>query len=113
MLNKIRQGLAGHHPLKNLQIQKHASVLIPLLEADGELFVMLTQRSEQLRSHAGQVSFPGGKQHPQDVNPTETVLRETNKNRSASGKNRNNRQAGSNTFTSLLSGYTFCGSHSK
>ena len=78
MLNKIRQGLAGYHPLKNPQIQKRASVLIPLLEAEGELFVMLTQRSEQLRSHAGQVSFPGGKQDPRDSNSLETAFRETN-----------------------------------
>ena len=77
MLHKIRQGLANHHPRKNSQIQKRASVLIPLLEEEGELFVMLTQRSEQLRSHAGQVSFPGGKQDPQDANSLETVLRET------------------------------------
>ncbi len=77
MLNKIRLGLADHHPLKNSQIQKRASVLIPLLEAEGELFVMLTQRSEQLRSHAGQVSFPGGKQDLQDANSLETALRET------------------------------------
>ncbi len=77
MLNKIRQGLADHHPLINSQIQKRASVLIPLLEVEGELFVMLTQRSEQLRSHAGQVSFPGGKQDLQDANSLETALRET------------------------------------
>ena len=77
MLNKIRLGLAGHHPLKNLQIQKNASVLIPLMEGEGELFVILSLRSEQLRSHAGQVSFPGGKQDPQDENSLETALRET------------------------------------
>jgi 8-oxo-dGTP pyrophosphatase MutT (NUDIX family) len=47
------------------------------LESEGELFVMLTQRSEKLRSHAGQVSFPGGKQDPQDANSLETALRET------------------------------------
>jgi len=77
MLNKIRQGLAEHKPLKNLQINKQASVLIPLLESEGELFVLLTQRSEKLRSHAGQVSFPGGKQDTQDENSLETALRET------------------------------------
>jgi len=77
MLEKIRHGLAGHHPLKNSQIQKRASVLIPLLEAEGELFVLLTQRSEHLRSHAGQVSFPGGKQDTQDENSLGTALRET------------------------------------
>ncbi|MEZ7823513.1 MAG: CoA pyrophosphatase [bacterium] len=77
MLNKIRHGLAGHHPLKNTQIEKRASVLIPLLESEGELFVLLTLRSKQLRSHAGQVSFPGGKQDTQDENSLETALRET------------------------------------
>jgi len=77
MLNKIRQGLAEHKPLKNLQINKQASVLIPLLESEGELFVLLTQRSEKLRSHAGQVSFPGGKQDTKDENSLETALRET------------------------------------
>ena len=77
MLKKIRQGLADHHPLKNSQIQKRASVLIPLLESEGELFILLTQRSEHLHSHAGQVSFPGGKQDTQDANSLETALRET------------------------------------
>ena len=77
MLKKIRQGLADHQPLINSHLQKRASVLIPLLECDGELFVMLTQRSEKLRSHAGQVLFPGGKQDLQDANSLETALRET------------------------------------
>ena len=77
MLKKIRQGLADHNPLKNSIIQKRASVLIPLLESEGELFILLTQRSEHLHSHAGQVSFPGGKQDTQDANSLETALRET------------------------------------
>jgi len=77
MLKKIRYSLADHHPVKNSQIQKRASVLIPLLESEGELFVLLTQRSEHLHSHAGQVSFPGGKQDTQDANSMETALRET------------------------------------
>ena len=77
MLKKIRRGLADHQPLINSHLQKRASVLIPLLECEGELFVMLTQRSEKLNSHAGQVSFPGGKQDAQDANSLETALRET------------------------------------
>ncbi|MBL4825523.1 MAG: CoA pyrophosphatase [SAR324 cluster bacterium] len=77
MLKKIRRGLADHQPLINSHLQKRASVLIPLLECEGELFVMLTQRSEKLHSHAGQVSFPGGKQDSQDSNSLETALRET------------------------------------
>ena len=77
MLNKIRQGFSNHHPPKNSQIQKRASVIIPLLEVECEVFVMLTQRSKRLRSHAGQVSFPGGKQDQRDANSLETAIRET------------------------------------
>ena len=77
MLNKIRQGFSNHHPPRNSQIQKRASVIIPLLEVECEVFVMLTQRSKRLRSHAGQVSFPGGKQDQRDANSLETAIRET------------------------------------
>ena len=60
-LEKIRKALADHNPLKNSFIRKRASVLIPLLESEGEIFLMLTRRSSEMRSHPGQVSFPGGK----------------------------------------------------
>lgn len=78
MLKKIRDNLAEYHPKKNLQIQKRASIIIPLVESNGELFIMLTQRSDSLTSHAGQVAFPGGKQDSNDANSLETALRETN-----------------------------------
>ena len=50
-VEKIRQSLADHHPLKNSRVRKRASVLIPLLESEGEIYVMLTRRSSELRSH--------------------------------------------------------------
>ncbi len=77
MLNEIMRGLADHQPLKNTQMRKHASVLIPLLECEGGLHVMLTQRSREMRSHPGQVSFPGGKQDIDDADSLHTALRET------------------------------------
>ena len=40
---------------------KHAAVLCLLFERDSEIFVWLTQRSSKMRSHAGEVCFPGGK----------------------------------------------------
>ena len=40
--------------------RRASAVLIPLVEDRGELKVILTQRSSQLRHHAGQISFPGG-----------------------------------------------------
>ena len=76
-VEKIRQSLADHYPLKNSRVRKRASVLIPLLESEGEIYVMLTRRSSEMRSHPGQVSFPGGKQDSNDENSLQTALRET------------------------------------
>jgi 8-oxo-dGTP pyrophosphatase MutT (NUDIX family) len=52
-----------------------AAVLIPLVERE-ELTVLLTQRASQLRNHAGQVSFPGGRIEPGDSTPEAAALRE-------------------------------------
>ena len=77
MLVKVSKNLKSFHPKNNIKIQKKASVLIPLLNVKGEIFVLFTKRSKHLNSHPGQVSFPGGKQDPQDKNPLDTALRET------------------------------------
>jgi 8-oxo-dGTP pyrophosphatase MutT (NUDIX family) len=53
-----------------------AAVLVPIVEHAGEPTVLLTQRATQLRNHAGQVSFPGGRIEPQDGSPTAAALRE-------------------------------------
>ena len=52
-----------------------AAVLMPLIERE-ELSVLLTQRATQLRNHAGQVSFPGGRIEPGDDSPSAAALRE-------------------------------------
>ncbi|WP_299081303.1 CoA pyrophosphatase [uncultured Paraglaciecola sp.] len=56
---------------------KPAAVLLPILENTGELTVLFTVRSRHLKHHAGQVSFPGGKQELTDNSLIETALRET------------------------------------
>ena len=76
-VEKIRQALAAHNPSENLRVRKRASVLIPLLESEDEIFLMLTRRSTEMRSHPGQVSFPGGKQDSDDDGSMHTALRET------------------------------------
>jgi 8-oxo-dGTP pyrophosphatase MutT (NUDIX family) len=53
-----------------------AAVLIPLVERPTGLTVLLTQRATKLRTHAGQISFPGGRLEPQDAGPREAALRE-------------------------------------
>jgi 8-oxo-dGTP pyrophosphatase MutT (NUDIX family) len=53
-----------------------AAVLVPLYERDGELFAVFIRRRENLRWHAGQISFPGGGRDPGDAELTDTALRE-------------------------------------
>ena len=53
-----------------------AAVLIPLVERDTGLTVLLTQRAETLKDHAGQVSFPGGRIEPEDKDAWHAALRE-------------------------------------
>jgi 8-oxo-dGTP pyrophosphatase MutT (NUDIX family) len=53
-----------------------AAVLIPVVDHDDEPTVLLTQRSPHLSSHAGQISFPGGKIDATDASPLDAALRE-------------------------------------
>ena len=53
-----------------------AAVLVPLVDRADELTVLLTQRTEHLRDHAGQVSFPGGRVEPNDPSHEAAALRE-------------------------------------
>ena len=56
-----------HRPEATTQLVDHA---------DG-MSVLLTQRTSHLRTHSGQVSFPGGRVEPEDTGPVDTALRET------------------------------------
>jgi 8-oxo-dGTP pyrophosphatase MutT (NUDIX family) len=54
-----------------------AGVLVPLLERDDKLYVILTQRTDEVEHHKGQVSFPGGTKDSNDATIIDTALRET------------------------------------
>lgn len=54
-----------------------AAVLVPLVQREHGLQVLLTLRTAHLNDHAGQISFPGGRCEPEDGSPIETALRET------------------------------------
>jgi 8-oxo-dGTP pyrophosphatase MutT (NUDIX family) len=58
---------------KNL---KPASVLVPVMRRRGGLQVLLTRRSETLRSHKGQISFPGGRREESDASAAAAAKRE-------------------------------------
>jgi 8-oxo-dGTP pyrophosphatase MutT (NUDIX family) len=56
---------------------KRAAVLMPIVQRPAGLTMLLTQRTDHLSNHAGQVSFPGGRTEELDSSPIETALRET------------------------------------
>jgi 8-oxo-dGTP pyrophosphatase MutT (NUDIX family) len=55
---------------------RDAAVLIPIVDRQPEATVLLTKRAEALRSHSGQVAFPGGRVDPEDASVEDAALRE-------------------------------------
>ena len=70
--------LRGRTPLQLDLDGRRAAVLIPLIEREDGIELLLTKRSEELNHHPGQMSFPGGGREPQDSDMLETALREGN-----------------------------------
>lgn len=54
-----------------------AGVLVPVIERAPHLTVLLTRRSAELKHHASQIAFPGGRMEKADDSILETALRET------------------------------------
>lgn len=79
-LASIRDALASGPPPKPSPAESTShsasAVLAPLYEADGDVWVVLTRRSWQLRSHTGEVSFPGGRREAGDIDLWDTATRE-------------------------------------
>jgi 8-oxo-dGTP pyrophosphatase MutT (NUDIX family) len=77
------QWLAGASPEVMAQLRAAlpampvpAAVLVPLVERETGMTVLLTQRAATLKDHAGQISFPGGRIEPQDCDAWHAALRE-------------------------------------
>jgi 8-oxo-dGTP pyrophosphatase MutT (NUDIX family) len=56
---------------------RDAAVLIPVVDHGDDATVLLTKRTERMRSHSGQIAFPGGAIDPTDATPEDAALRET------------------------------------
>lgn len=60
-ISELRQRLAQPPPKQLVAGERRAaSVLVPLFVNAGQLWVLLTKRSDGLPQHGGQVAFPGG-----------------------------------------------------
>jgi len=74
-------GRRGDHDLnpgmRPAPVRTAAAVLVPLVEREGGMTVLLTRRAEDLADHAGEISFPGGRIEAADPGAEAAALRET------------------------------------
>lgn len=72
----LRGSLDDSHPDPPLLDGIPAAVIVPIVDV-GEPTLLLTKRTETVRDHKGEISFPGGARHPEDPDLLTTALRET------------------------------------
>ena len=75
MIASLRDRLPGRRR-RVLERPQRAAVLVPIVDDGGALRLLLTRRTEDLPTHAGQVAFPGGLMEPGENEPVRTALRE-------------------------------------
>jgi len=75
MIASLRDRLPGRCR-RVLERPRRAAVLVPIVDDGGALRLLLTRRTEDLPTHAGQVAFPGGLMEPGEDEPVRTALRE-------------------------------------
>lgn len=78
MKELLRAALAEYTPQELADLPAaRAAVLILLYDDNGEIHVIFQKRTDSVRDHKGQISFPGGGTDPGDPSPVYTALRET------------------------------------
>lgn len=65
------------HLWRPAEALRPAAVLVPVVRRNSGLTILLTQRTDHLHDHAGQISFPGGRAEEHDESAAATALRET------------------------------------
>jgi 8-oxo-dGTP pyrophosphatase MutT (NUDIX family) len=75
---EINPNLAADQRFENRWSAKRrdAAVLVPVIDRPEGPSILFTVRSSDMPSHPGQISFPGGKPHPDDRDAIATALRE-------------------------------------
>ncbi len=73
--NSIRRFYGAHRP-KPIGTHRFFSVLVPFVEKDGRMFILLEERAKDMITDPGEICFPGG-QLEEGESPLECALRET------------------------------------
>jgi 8-oxo-dGTP pyrophosphatase MutT (NUDIX family) len=77
MISRIREALASFKPQDIDCVRSMwASVIIPIYETKNDLYIVLTRRTQTVRNHKGEVSFPGGMYEEVDEDRMVTAIRE-------------------------------------
>ena len=78
LIEHLALRLQSHTPRRlDVEHSGRAAVLIPILPQGEEFAFLLTQRTDQVETHKGQISFPGGLREDSDQNLLQTALRES------------------------------------
>ena len=78
LVSLLRASLAAHQPVVvDAPGLRRAAVLAPLVFKGPEPYVLFTERTHDVATHKGQVSFPGGSIDPTDADARQAALRET------------------------------------
>ena len=78
MEQRLREALSRRQKkrLTNTKLVSSA-VLVPIYQREGQYHILFTQRTERVKEHKGQISFPGGARQDGDKTLLDTALRES------------------------------------
>jgi 8-oxo-dGTP pyrophosphatase MutT (NUDIX family) len=79
VFDRLKLALAQHEKsnvVANTEIL--AAVLIPVFLKNDEYHLLFTKRTDLVKTHKGEICFPGGHYEPEDITMLATALRETN-----------------------------------
>ena len=78
MLQRLKQALSWRQKSRVVDANRvSAAVLLPIYYKEGEYYILFTKRTESVKDHKGQISFPGGAYEEQDGTLFQTALRES------------------------------------
>ncbi|MBM2824355.1 MAG: mismatch repair protein MutT [Dehalococcoidales bacterium] len=77
MKQRLRQALSQRQKIHIINPERLPSaVMLPIYCKQGQYHILLTKRTERVKDHKGQISFPGGAYEERDRTLTSTALRE-------------------------------------
>ena len=77
MQDLLTERLSNYAPRQLALDYPEAGILVPVTDNQRDPEMIFTLRSANLKTHRGQVAYPGGKRDPEDVSLAATALRET------------------------------------